>query len=104
MGHIERYENFLLSQKIGMHYDKVDNWLKTIVLDEVSREVYAPFASAKGIELRRLLMGSGESEFVEYLETDLTNFESIKVHNGFAYYLGKANALAGFKILLKKRL
>jgi len=101
---IEFYSEDVLENTIEIQYNKTENWLKHIVLDQETKEVYTLLRSTKGIELRRINIQTGESEFVAYLETDFPNFKTVKVHKGVAYFLGGEKVGRSSKMLLSKEL
>lgn len=99
---IEYYHENQLVTNIDIQYFKSEKWLKHVVLDMETQEVYSLYKSTKGIELRRILIENGESEFVAYLDTDFPNYKSVKVHKGIAYFLCGEKVERSSKLLLSK--
>lgn len=99
---IEIYQNNKFVNSLKIKYHNSDNWLKQVVLDQETQEAYTLYKSPKGIELRRILIDSGESEFVENLDTDFPNYKSVKVHRGVVYYLGAAEVERKSWVLFSK--
>lgn len=101
---IEFYESNNLEKAIDIKYNTTEKWLKHVILDQETKVVYTLFKSPKGIELRRISLQNGNSEFVCYLDTDFPNFETVKVHKDVAYFLGDKNVERSTKLLMSKPL
>jgi len=87
-GKVEIFEKDLETYSdIEIEYVDNKNWLKHIVVDEISKGVYTLFKDKNKITVHLINVESGETEFKTSIKSNRVEHRSIKVHDGFLYYL-----------------
>jgi len=93
-GRLEKYRSDRTNyEHIELEYVKNNKWLKKIITDEISQKHYTLFNHKKGIAVHLIDIETGNTELKTVIESKIIDYNKIKVHSGYLYFLSIHNTV-----------
>ncbi|MEM9823379.1 MAG: carboxypeptidase-like regulatory domain-containing protein, partial [Bacteroidota bacterium] len=99
---IEIFKNDTFEKSIGIEYSKSKKWLKKIIQDQKTMELYGLFKNKYGTAIKLLDIDTGNLEAIENIDAYLPYLKKVRVFDGQLYYL-KENPREGNRVDLLKQ-
>lgn len=103
-GRIEKYDNFKLTSSNKLKYIEDKAWMRKVILDKKTERIYTLFKKKNGIKIHEINIDSGDTKFIDAIQTEIYNYENIRIDDGQLYYLDNSKVNPSKLILIKRSL
>lgn len=101
-GKLQKYDiNDLIQSETLINYTIEEDWLKIILLDQVTKKAFAVYNHDKGLAIKEIDLQSGATDLKAIINAKYIQYQNMIMHNGFLFYLKKENKIAINQELMK---
>ena len=101
---LEFYQENRLQRQVEINYPEERLWLKSLIVDEMTQNVFALFRHKIGVAVRKINFETGQTDLVGLIDSQVHQTKKIMVHNNHLYYLKSHPNYLQNKELVRQRL